>query len=61
MNPGLRGAGIAQAALTPVKVNMLVKRGMNDHSLLDMADRFRGRGHVLRFIEYMDVDTTNGW
>jgi len=44
MNPGLRGAGIAQAALTPVKVNMLVKRGMNDHSLLDMADRFRGDG-----------------
>jgi len=51
----------AQAALTPVKVNMVVKRGVNDHSVLDMADHFRGTGHVLRFIEYMDVGTTNGW
>jgi len=51
----------AQAALTPVKVNMVVKRGVNDHSVLDMADHFRGSGHVLRLIEYMDVGTTNGW
>ncbi len=51
----------ARAALTPVKVNMVVKRGVNDHSMLDMADHFRGTGHVLRFIEYMDVGTTNGW
>jgi cyclic pyranopterin phosphate synthase len=51
----------ARAGLTPVKVNMVVKRGVNDHSVLDMADHFRGTGHVLRFIEYMDVGTTNGW
>ena len=51
----------AQAALTPVKVNMVVKRGVNDHGVLDMADHFRGTGHVLRLIEYMDVGTTNGW
>ena len=51
----------ARAALTPVKVNMVVKRGVNDHSVLDVADHFRGTGHVLRFIEYMDVGTTNGW
>ena len=51
----------ARAALTPVKVNMVVKRGVNDHSVLDMADHFRGTGHVLRLIEYMDVGATNGW
>jgi cyclic pyranopterin phosphate synthase len=51
----------ARAALTPVKVNMVVKRGVNDQSVLEMADHFRGTGHVLRFIEYMDVGTTNGW
>jgi cyclic pyranopterin phosphate synthase len=51
----------ARAGLTPVKVNMVVKRGVNDHSVLDMAGHFRGTGHVLRFIEYMDVGTTNGW
>ena len=51
----------AQAGLTPVKVNMVVKRGLNDHSILDMARHFHGSGHILRFIEYMDVGTTNGW
>jgi cyclic pyranopterin phosphate synthase len=51
----------ARAALMPVKVNMVVKRGVNDHSVLDMANHFRGTGQVLRFIEYMDVGTTNGW
>src|SRR6266571_1753082 len=51
----------ARAALTPVKVNMVVKRGGNEHSVLGMAGHFRGTGHVLRFIEYMDVGTTNGW
>src|SRR3990170_2296455 len=50
----------ARAALTPVKVNMVVKRGVNDHSVLDLADHFRGTGHVLRLIEYMDGGTTNG-
>jgi cyclic pyranopterin phosphate synthase len=57
-------AGIDAAAsvgLAPVKVNMVVKRGANDHCVSDMAERFRGSGHILRFIEYMDVGTTNGW
>ncbi|MSQ61746.1 MAG: GTP 3',8-cyclase MoaA [Dehalococcoidia bacterium] len=51
----------AAAGLTPIKVNMVVKRGLNDGNILDMARHFRGTGHVLRFIEYMDVGTTNGW
>jgi cyclic pyranopterin phosphate synthase len=51
----------AAAGLTPVKVNMVVKRGVNEESVLEMARYFRHTGHVLRFIEYMDVGTTNGW
>ena len=51
----------AAAGLGPIKVNAVVKRGVNDHGILDMAERFRGTGHVLRLIEYMDVGTTNGW
>jgi GTP 3',8-cyclase len=51
----------AAVGLRPVKVNMVVKRGVNDGSMLSMARFFRGSGHVLRFIEYMDVGTTNGW
>jgi len=51
----------AAAGLTPVKVNMVVKRGVNDSSVVDMARHFRGTGHIVRFIEYMDVGTTNGW
>ena len=51
----------AAAGLAPVKVNMVVKRGVNEQSILPMAEQFRGTGHVLRFIEYMDVGTTNGW
>lgn len=51
----------AEAGLTPVKVNMVVKRGLNDHSILDMARHFHGTAHTLRFIEYMDVGSTNGW
>jgi cyclic pyranopterin phosphate synthase len=58
----LEGIEAAVAAgLTPVKVNMVVKRGINEHSLLPMAEHFRGTGIVLRFIEYMDVGSTNGW
>jgi cyclic pyranopterin phosphate synthase len=49
------------AGLDPVKVNMVVRRGLNDGEVLAMAERFRGSGCVLRFIEYMDVGTTNGW
>lgn len=51
----------AQADLTPVKVNMVVRRGVNDGEILAMARFFKGTGHTLRFIEYMDVGTTNGW
>ena len=51
----------AAAGLSPVKVNMVVKRGANEHSVLPMARYFRGSGHILRFIEYMDVGHTNGW
>jgi GTP 3',8-cyclase len=51
----------AAAGLTPVKVNMVVKRGLNEDSVLPMARHFRGSGHILRFIEYMDVGHSNGW
>ncbi len=57
-------AGIAAAAavgLAPIKINMVVKRGMNEHSIVPMARHFKGTGHILRFIEYMDVGHTNGW
>ncbi|MDP1894155.1 MAG: GTP 3',8-cyclase MoaA [Hydrogenophaga sp.] len=58
----LRGIDAAQAAgLGPIKVNMVVKRGTNDHEILPMARHFKGTGIVLRFIEYMDVGATNGW
>lgn len=58
----LDGIFAAQAAgLAPVKVNMVVKRGTNDSEILPMAERFRGTGVILRFIEYMDVGTSNGW
>ncbi|MCC6224435.1 MAG: GTP 3',8-cyclase MoaA [Thermoleophilia bacterium] len=51
----------AGAGLTPVKVNMVVKRGVNEDSIVPMARHFHGSGHILRFIEFMDVGTTNGW
>ena len=51
----------ARAGLSPVKINMVVKRGVNDHEVVPMAERFRGTGHIVRFIEYMDVGSTNGW
>jgi cyclic pyranopterin phosphate synthase len=51
----------AAAGLSPVKLNMVVKRGVNEASILPMADFARERGHVLRYIEYMDVGNTNGW
>jgi GTP 3',8-cyclase len=58
----LEGIETAQAVgLTPVKVNMVVKRGTNDSEILPMARHFKGTGSVLRFIEYMDVGTSNGW
>lgn len=58
----LAGIQAAQdAGLGPIKVNMVVKRGTNDHEIIPMARHFRGTGVVLRFIEYMDVGATNGW
>ncbi len=57
----LEGIDAAAAAGLPVKVNMVVKRGANEGQVLAMAERFRGTGHILRFIEYMDVGATNGW
>jgi GTP 3',8-cyclase len=45
----------------PIKINMVVKRGVNDHQVLPMAKHFRGSGHILRFIEFMDVGSSNGW
>ena len=58
----LAGIEAAQAAgLSPVKVNMVVKRGVNDDQIIPMAEHFRGSGQTLRFIEFMDVGTTNGW
>ncbi|MDP2144448.1 MAG: GTP 3',8-cyclase MoaA [Gallionella sp.] len=56
--------GIAEAqrlGLAPVKVNMVVRRGVNDHEIVAMAGHFRNSGMVLRFIEYMDVGCSNGW
>jgi cyclic pyranopterin phosphate synthase len=57
----LEGIDAAAAAGLPVKVNAVVKRGENDGDILGLAEHFRGSGHVLRFIEYMDVGSTNGW
>src|SRR5450759_2411515 len=58
----LAGIDAADAAgLAPVKINMVVKRGVNEHSILPMARRFKDSGHVLRFIEFMDVGAPNGW
>jgi cyclic pyranopterin phosphate synthase len=62
VNRVLEGIEAAKAAgLKPIKVNMVVKRGVNDHCVLDMAHYFHGRDVILRFIEYMDVGSTNGW
>jgi len=49
------------AGLVPIKINTVVKRGVNDHAVLDLLDRFRGTGVIVRFIEYMDVGTINHW
>jgi cyclic pyranopterin phosphate synthase len=51
----------AEAGLGPIKVNAVVQRGVNEHAVVDMARHFKGTGHIVRFIEYMDVGTTNGW
>jgi len=51
----------AETGMAPVKINMVVRRGVNDHCVLPMAEQFRNSGHILRMIEFMDVGTTNGW
>ncbi len=56
--------GVQEASLVglvPVKINVVVKRGVNDHTLVDMVEKFRGTGIIVRFIEYMDVGTINQW
>jgi len=50
-----------KVGLNPIKINMVVKRGINDDAAIDMARYFKGSGHILRFIEFMDVGHTNGW
>src|SRR6201988_2054425 len=49
------------AELTPIKINAVVQRGVNDHTVLDLVERFRGTGVIVRFIEYMDVGNRNHW
>jgi GTP 3',8-cyclase len=58
----LEGLQSAMAAgLTPIKINCVVERGLNDHTVLDLLERFRGSGIIIRFIEYMDVGNRNHW
>jgi cyclic pyranopterin phosphate synthase len=57
----LEGIEAARAAGFPIKLNTVVERGKNDHTVLDLVERFRGTGIIVRFIEYMDVGTVNGW
>ena len=57
-------AGIAaaeQAGLEPIKINAVVQRGVNDHTMLELLEHFRGSGHIVRLIEFMDVGNRNGW
>jgi cyclic pyranopterin phosphate synthase len=69
MSGGLGGVGevlegieaALRAGLAPVKINTVVQRGVNDHTLLDLLAHFRGRGVIVRFIEYMDVGNRNDW
>ncbi len=58
----LHGIDVAhEVGLGPIKINMVVKRGQNDQDIVSMARRFKGSPYILRFIEFMDVGTTNGW
>ena len=50
-----------RAGLSPIKINAVVQRGVNDHTMVDLARYFKDRGHTVRFIEYMDVGNRNGW
>ncbi len=51
----------AAAGLSPIKINAVVQKGVNDHTVVDLARHFKGTGHIVRFIEYMDVGNRNGW
>ena len=56
------GIGAAEkAGLTPIKINVVVQRGVNDHTIIETLERFRGTGHIVRLIEFMDVGNRNGW
>ena len=58
----LKGIEAAEkAGLTPIKINVVVQRRVNDHTVLDVLEHFRGSGHIVRLIEYMDVGNRNGW
>jgi len=58
----LQGIEAAEnVGLTPIKINAVVQKGLNDHTLVDLARYFKERGHIVRFIEYMDVGNRNGW
>ena len=58
----LEGIAAAEdAGLAPIKINVVVKRGLNEHEIVPIARHFRGSGHIVRYIEYMDVGVTNGW
>jgi cyclic pyranopterin phosphate synthase len=57
----LEGIDRASAVGLSIKVNAVIRRGMNEHALMPLVERFRGSGHVLRLIEFMDVGSTNGW
>jgi cyclic pyranopterin phosphate synthase len=50
-----------EVGLTPIKINVVVQRGVNEHTIVELARYFRERGHIVRFIEYMDVGNLNGW
>ena len=54
-------AAAEDAGLDPIKINVVVQRGVNDHTVLELLDHFRGSGHIVRLIEFMDVGNRNGW
>jgi len=51
----------ADVGLSPIKINCVVQKGVNDHTIVDLARHFKGTGHIVRYIEYMDVGNRNGW
>ncbi len=51
----------SEVGLSPIKINCVVQKGVNDHTIVDLARYFHGTGHIVRYIEYMDVGNVNGW